>query len=1336
MSERYSGGVIFNAPGGWSAQFSGSNYLSVANNSALDLGTGDYTIEGWWYFTDTSNQALISKYSSGQGFVVQYQSSNLRMVLGLGGGSDAVYAFSWTPVINTWYHIAITRSGTSGRAFVNGSQIGSTTTFTTSNTTSSTTLQIGLTHTVSEYTRGNASNVRLVKGTAVYTANFTAPTGALLPITNTTLLTCRYPTFVDGSTNAFTITNTGTVTVNTANPFPTSATPNPALGVAGNGIYTLSQYAALKTANLWPAIDPYYENVTFNLHGNAGTVLPFNTDASTNNFQVTQLGDTRPSNYTPFIENGYWSNFFNGSSSYLSFASNAAFAVTTTADYTVEGWINFSTVAAGGVFQTTSNPTSNTGALWFGYYSGNLTVAQHGSATYNVSYAWTPTAGVWYHVAATRTSGTVRLFINGALVRTDASTQNGIAFTQAGAAIGLVTTPSYLTGYLSNVRYVNGSSLYTAAFTPSTTPLTAVTNTVVLTCQSNRFIDNSSNAFTITTNGSPSVNPLQPFTAPTGTSAYGSGYFDGTGDYLRAPTGYLTSIGTGNFTIEGWWNFGDFTVRTTYFQRLWSFGTGLANDVTLNVDTSGNLVFRINDSIIASQSAGAMKLNSWNHVALVRSSGTVTIYLNGTSVGSAANSTNLSTQASNPFYLGCESDGAGGYFYGYCSNVRITNTAVYTTTFTPSTTPLTAISGTSLLTVQTNAPSQNNTFLDSSTNNFVITRNGNTTQGTFSPYGSTWSNYFDGSGDYLTIGSSGGTAIGTSDFTLEFWVYMTNSSVTQIDFRPSSTNGAYISFGWISGAPGTATIDYYVNSNSRITASVGPTLNAWSHIAICRVSGSTRVFIDGTQVGSTWADSTNYLASNANIWWNAFLGARPGTGYFSNYRLVLSGLYSANFTPPTAPLTAISGTQFLTCQSNRFKDNSSNNYALTPSGDVSVQRFSPFSPTSAYTTSVIGGSGYFDGSGDYLQSPSSSSVSAWSTDFTVEGWYYPTVINAGSNALWTNSTSNSDGMTYGYIRSDGSVALGRVGVNETSSAAGVIKINSWFHIAFVRNGGSVNIYVNGVSVATPSTGNLETTTTKPITVGGEFQSGGGDFNFTGYIADFRVVKGTAVYTSTFTPPTAPLTAIANTSLLLNYTNAAIFDNAMMNDLETVGNAQISTSVKKFGTGSMYFDGSGDGLTANGVSSSGAYNQLTASGVVNTVEFWLYLNAFTSPRAFLCGSWASSVGWTYDVNTSGDIFISVNGAGPTVTLSSKITTGAWQHLAFVNDGTNIKIYLNGTNVGTQAVTAPSSYIGPLTIGLRSDSSLPLNGYIDDLRITKGVARYTTSFTPPTSQLQDQ
>ena len=85
---------------------------------------------------------------------------------------------------------------------------------------------------------------------------------------------------------------------------------------------------------------------------------------------------------------------------------------------------------------------------------------------------------------------------------------------------------------------------------------------------------------------------------------------------------------------------------------------------------------------------------------------------------------------------------------------------------------------------------QNNTFLDSSTNNFTITRNGNTTQGTFSPFSQTgWSNYFDGSGDYLTTATSAsGFSFGTGDFTIEFWMYPTVAQVAYAGVMVQSTD--------------------------------------------------------------------------------------------------------------------------------------------------------------------------------------------------------------------------------------------------------------------------------------------------------------------------------------------------------------------------------------------------------------------------------------------------------------------------------------------------------------------------------------------------------------------
>jgi len=100
---------------------------------------------------------------------------------------------------------------------------------------------------------------------------------------------------------------------------------------------------------------------------------------------------------------------------------------------------------------------------------------------------------------------------------------------------------------------------------------------------------------------------------------------------------------------------------------------------------------------------------------------------------------------------------------------------------------------------------QNNTFLDSSTNNFTITRNGNTTQGSFSPYGDNWSNYFDGSTSYLSVPSSSALAFGTGDFTVEFWVNYASDSASYVFYDGRGTSVSQTGFtiymsAWISSA--------------------------------------------------------------------------------------------------------------------------------------------------------------------------------------------------------------------------------------------------------------------------------------------------------------------------------------------------------------------------------------------------------------------------------------------------------------------------------------------------------------------------------------------------------
>lgn len=638
---------------------------------------------------------------------------------------------------------------------------------------------------------------------------------------------------------------------------------------------------------------------------------------------------------------------------------------------------------------------------------------------------------------------------------------------------------------------------------------------------------------------------------------------------------------------------------------------------------------------------------------------------------------------------------------------------------------------------------QNNTFLDSSTNNFSITRNGNTTQGTFTPYSleaGYWSNFFDGSGDFLSFtGVNSAFEFGTGDFTVECWV---NPSATPADayiwdFRPTSNNGA-----WASLDMQSSKFVYVANSAVRITGTTVPVVGQWYHVAISRSGTSTRMFVNGVQEGSTYTDSTNYVVASGRpyIGTDSFSNTFPFTGYISNFRILKgTAAYTTTFTPPTTPLTAITNTSLLTCQSNRFVDNSSNNFAITRNGDVRVTAFSPFAPTSAYSTSVVGGSGYFDGTGDYLSIANNSSLTLATDSFTIESFVYlsalpssgsvVTVLQKGttqsSNFEYQLAVLNSSGI--GRLRLAYSTNGSSGTATATAATTGDVTLNSWHHVAFTRSGTSASLWLNGVQILSTTIPATIFAGSDPVTIGG---SAANLQIVTGYISNSRLIKGTALYTANFTPPTAPLTAITNTSLLLNFTNAGIFDNAAKNDLETVGNAQISTSVKKYGTGSMSFDGTGDWLTA-----PDNVNLQLGTGKF-TIEGWVYLNAIGTARGFVSKG-TSTTGWSLGVNALNQVVF--NYASSTINSTGLLAVSTWYFVTVVREGTGsnqTKIYINGTNDGTGTVSTNFNQTNIMYVGADRVAGSPMNGYIDDLRITKGIARYTSNFTAPTQAFPNQ
>ena len=314
--------------------------------------------------------------------------------------------------------------------------------------------------------------------------------------------------------------------------------------------------------------------------------------------------------------------------------------------------------------------------------------------------------------------------------------------------------------------------------------------------------------------------------------------------------------------------------------------------------------------------------------------------------------------------------------------------------------------------------------------------------------------------------------------------------------------------------------------------------------------------------------------------------------------------------------------------------------------------------------------------------------------------------------------------------------------------------NQWFHLAIVRNSGTTTMYVDGVSEGTWSDSTNYDELDK-LWIGRHGYSA--NHNFTGWISNFRIVNGTAVYTSNFTPPTAPLTAINNTKLLICTKPDAVEDIGPTGHTVTKQGTATHSAFNPFpwattGYGSLFFDKNNDYLYYE----AGGGNAITGmSSLANlTVEFWMFHFAgggddTTDPNVEemyvhftdqLYSGVQMSFGRTRTYSNKNCMFTSTSG-NPwqnqvyTVDAAHDVPRGAWYHLAFVKEGTNLRMYKDGANVegnnGTSATNLPSTFrVGEITIGTDQGQGYDLLGHMSNLRISNS-ARYSADFTPSTT-----
>jgi hypothetical protein len=734
-----------------SINFNGTtDYLSVSNNDSLNMGTSNFTLEAWIYLTATPNNPdanmgaiILDKDAQDSVSWPQYalMVNNSRQVCVSLSSVPTVtptpttfITGSTTLALNTWHHVAFTRVGTAGTLYVNGLSNGSTSSIPSTLNGATRSLLIGYslrnTFNTAYLFPGYMSNIRILKGTALYTANFTPPTAPLTPVSNTSLLLTASPQnpFGDSSSNNFTMTRNGTPRFNSLGPF-------------------------------------YYPgNTSINLaNTNNNPVLGSNTNiitSTTSNGVVMVTGEFDEvylSNVATLIANTRNSIYF-GTADTTGVTLPSSSSLILSGDFTIESWVYQSTTATkvllGSNYANTNQQIQFNEGLVVGrtgLYSGSAwqTVLTPGSVS---------PANTWFHLAYVRRGTTVTVYYNGA---NTGAFSSATSYNFSGGAVGALKNydvGGWTRGNIGAFRILNGTGLYTTNFTPSA-PLTAIANTVLLTGQYGSIIDRSANNLTLTPYGSP-LPTVNTTSFPTDTiginsntkmqlantgimfiagefdevsmasMSSGSLRFDGSTGYLSVPYSSNFEFGNGNFTIEFWMyssgisNQGlmSFPHNASNYGQALFFGGG-SSSLQFYSSSDG-----INWDVANASSLGNINLNAWNHIAVSKSGSSIRTFKNGVL---QATITFAGTFAGTYDRCWIGDTSLNSHYTGLFSNIRVVKgTALYTANFTPPTSPLTAISGTQLLLNTTTTQP----FVDSSSNNLTITVNGGVTSNTFTPF--------------------------------------------------------------------------------------------------------------------------------------------------------------------------------------------------------------------------------------------------------------------------------------------------------------------------------------------------------------------------------------------------------------------------------------------------------------------------------------------------------------------------------------------------------------------------------------------------------------------------
>ena len=1061
--------------------------------------------------------------------------------------------------------------------------------------------------------------------------------------------------------------------------------------------------------------DPYYNQVVLGMHMDDTGLTDVKSHTITLNGNVA-----RSATQSKF---GGYSAYFDGTGDYLTLTTGSEFNFGT-GDFTIECWLYPTTIGTtakyflGKVVAWATNldfsaRIGTTGLVTF-YAGDNTPIALESDTALSINN--------WYHLAFVRNSGVTSMYINGikqssthtgsVTIPNDATTLYIGSYTNAGSEMYY--------GYMDDFRITKGVARYTKNFSIPTAAFPEPTNTA---------IDDTGK--TVTTVGGAQFSGL---------SKYGSGsfYFDGSGDYLTIPNNSDLYLSSGDFTIEAW----IYRNVSGVSHYIFSGRYGLDNsgyEFRVNANNTLQFFFTGGSNIVTTDTVVSA---SWVHVAFSRVGNQGLIFISGVLAGSLTWSNGVNN-TTGTFKIGCAHDTSSS-MNGYIDDLRITKgVARYTANFTPYKILTTAPAGDPLynyttLLLKMNGTNGGTTFTDNSYSPKTVSRYGSVVTSTSAiKYGSA-SCYSPGTlGSYLTVPKTTAFDFGSVDFTIELWAYLIALNAnTQAIFSTGKTTGSdYYSLRFYVSDLGYLNVSFSNTGTSTQLSLIDPnifSLSTWQHIAVTRSGNIFTLWKNGVSVASGTMTGSIYYSTADPV----CIGTDPaygGVGYLNNWNgykddfRITKGFarYTGAFQPPGPHIAAIdpdTDQWWLNTVLAMRMDGAHGSTTFTDSrGLSSITSLGAVAITSAI--SKFGQAASFISGGSFNITP----VVTLTADFCLEMWVYmPTTT--GTITLF--GIGNEATGRIAFITRAGVLAYDiYAGGTEPDLGTATVPLNTWTHVAWVRSGSTLTGYINGTASGS---------TTQTGTLGNSEQMG--SCNQTGYCDDLRLTVGVPRYTANFTPPEKPLPTYVIGPDHDPYWDKVVlacpFDtnaNDARNHTPTlVGNASIVSTQKMFGTGSAYFDGVGDDI---GFATSTDWN---LGAIDFCMEAWIYheTTSNTDPHIIYLGNSGGTVEARIKLSSTrtlqGVIYhtsaYKVNISGTTV-----LATNTWYHVAFVRYGNVHSIYLNGIMEATSTLshTIPTDTM-LCHVGRVPSSTLDtyrFKGYIDDLRITKGVARYTANFEPP-------